>query len=151
LRLPIAATARSLLASSFRSISRLHAVKKILSVSLHQPLGKTGEINDPMISDFVCLEGKKLYGKESNKLFQRCKENQHKAKTSTDRSLVSKKQTMSSRGPRMEGTKTKDRSFLGDKAELLILLSPVKTGNKHTRSMKKGFKLKHYVIVFSTS
>jgi hypothetical protein len=64
---------------------------------------------------------------------------------------------MSSRGPRMEGTKTKDISFLGDKVELLILLSPVKTGNKDRKdthgqvSMKKGFKLKHYVIVFSTS
>jgi hypothetical protein len=64
---------------------------------------------------------------------------------------------MSSRGSRMEGTETKNRSFLGDKAELLILLSSVQTGNKDRKdthgqvSMKKGFKLKHYVIVFPTS
>jgi hypothetical protein len=100
-------------------------------------------------TSYAWKEKKKLYGKESNKLFQRYKENQRKAKTNTDRSLVSKKQTMSSRGSRMEGTETKDRSFLGDKAELLILLSPVKTGNKDRKdthgqvSMKKGFKLKH--------
>jgi hypothetical protein len=62
LRLP-----RSLLANSFRSISRLRAVKTILSVSLHQPLGKTGEISDPVSSDRLRMLGREKKGYTARK------------------------------------------------------------------------------------